>query len=583
MNIVSVLNLNIPPQTVRELELGIEHAEECVTKWTILAIVRLFYFPISPGSADFGKLSAGVINVFSEYTECRPYVAIDDTLVGTKLAFSTGGIDLLAAVPDALQLFSYSFKSSLPVHSPVVAASNTKYGATTILEPYMNAYYGGCRVREVNNTGVYIESSCNISKNWESYGLMVQSAENIPLCSVSDVCIRNYFNSQWEVISTISTENHNRTAIYHNSYRNRYADSVGISALPGVVVMQILLMGIVSLYQVMSHKRSVLLTQIWAYRCQNGRMQPVYLAQIFYHLYYNSDLYMLGLATGTLTTESIANLACCFFAFSYSFINMIKARSGDQKLDRNFRLTWEAMQVVITAAVIIGLKSKQHTPLAAIISGNAQILRKSSTLGAKYCGLNDSCILFTVNMIVIAIIASVGVGLTALIVAKVLNIVRCSSKCSTYSTSARKSAGSVLKVQQSGYADKVPPRDFVMESDGPLLTSFEQNCLGGSFCKLFHDCDDIAYVTYNDKRCVTVEALLLTGYLFYGEHIYQASSVILLVIARYVPRRFLRTFNVLLLRWRMDSKTGTLEHVQSCVWYTTSKEGHKLAQAVPVP
>ncbi|KAE8906777.1 hypothetical protein PF003_g9140 [Phytophthora fragariae] len=57
----------------------------------------------------------------------------------------------------------------------------------------------------------------------------------------------------------------------------------------------------------------------------------------------------------------------------------------------------------------------------------------------------------------------------------------------------------------------------------------------------------------------------------------------LLVIARYVPRKMLRTINVLLLRWHMDPKTGTLARVQSCTWFTASDENHKLAQAVPVP
>ncbi|EGZ13603.1 hypothetical protein PHYSODRAFT_335362 [Phytophthora sojae] len=403
LDVIRVLNLNVPPQTVQELELGVEHADECVTNWSILAIVRLFYFPTSLSTREFGKISAGAINVFPEYSECRPEVTVD---VGSKLVHSTDGVDLFATAPDALKLFPYSFTSSMPAQSRVVAASQTKYGATTVLEPQMHAYYGDCRVREVNATGIYIESSCNVSEHWESYGLMVQAPENVPLCSTGGVCIRNYFNTEWELMTNIlSTEKSTSTAIYQNTYRTRYADSVGISTLPGVVVMQILFMGVVSLYQVMSHKRSVLLTQIWAYRCQNGRMQPVYLAQISYHFFYNSDLYLLGFATGTLTNESIANLVCCFFAFSYSFVNMAKARSGDQKLDREFRLVWEAMQIAITVAAVVALKWVQSTPLATIISDNAQILRKSSTLGAKYCGLNDSCIVFTVNMIVVAIFA----------------------------------------------------------------------------------------------------------------------------------------------------------------------------------
>ncbi|KAE9063888.1 hypothetical protein PF010_g15131 [Phytophthora fragariae] len=473
--------------------------------------------------------------------------------------------------PDVLKLFPYSFTSSLPAHSRVVTALNTKYGTATVLQPYMHAYYGGCRVREVNTTGIYIESSCEISTHWLQYGLMVQAPDNMPLCSTGGVCVRNYYNTEWEQISTVSSENSSYLFIYLNTVRSRYADTVAVSVLPGVVVAQILLMGVISLYQVMSHKRSVLLTQIWAYRCQNGRMQVLYLAQITYHLVYNSDLYWLGLATGTLTEESIANIACCFFAFSYSFVNLMRARSGNQQLDRNFRLTWEAMQVLITAAVVVLLEAVQHTPLVSIIQKNAQILRKSSASDTKYCGLNDSCILFTVNMEALCMVASVGVGAAALIASKLAN---------KMSLCPRKKVGSAI-VNVTRVQIKMSNRgvDF---AEGGQLTSFEQNCLGTPFTKLFHDCDDIAYTTYNGKRCITVEGLLLAGYLYYGQHIYQASSVLLLVVSRVIPQKIIRTFNVLLLRWGMNPKTGVLTHALSCTWYTASGEDHKLAAAVPV-
>lgn len=92
----------------------------------------------------------------------------------------------------------------------------------------------------------------------------------------------------------------------------------------------------------------------------------------------------------------------------------------------------------------------------------------------------------------------------------------------------------------------------------------------------------MAYVMYNGQRCTTAEALLLTGYLYYGEHIYQASSVMLLLLARLLPRKVLRTFNMLLLRWHVNPKTGTLSHALSCTWYTASKENHQLAAATPI-
>ncbi|KAL3661805.1 hypothetical protein V7S43_013099 [Phytophthora oleae] len=317
----------------------------------MIMITRLFQYPTQVGDENFAKIPAVDLNVFPDFTECRPVVEIDDNLVNSKLAYDTKGQDLLVVVPEILTLFPYSFTSSLCAVSIVLPSSNTHYQASTVVESLLRGCYGACRVRAVNTTGIYIEDTCEVNDHWAIYGLMVHSPDDIPLCSTGGVCIHNYYNSLWEWVNYMEADKPNRIGMNLNTFRSRYADTVGISVLPGIVVMQMLLMGIISLYQVMSHKRSVLLTQIWAYRCQNGRMQVVYLAQISYHLVYNSDMYMLGMATGTLTGESIANLTCCFFSFSYSFINLVKARSGDQQLDRHFRLTWEAMQIVITICV----------------------------------------------------------------------------------------------------------------------------------------------------------------------------------------------------------------------------------------
>ncbi|KAG3121821.1 hypothetical protein PI126_g24404 [Phytophthora idaei] len=137
----------------------------------MLSLTRLFQFPTKAGDSNFGKLSAVDISIFPDNTECRPVVTIG--LVGSKLAFSTGGEDLLSAVPDSLTMFPYSFTSSLPRVSRVVTASNTKYPATSVVQPLLRAYFGGCRVREVNTAGIFIEDTCDVSNHWESYGLMV--------------------------------------------------------------------------------------------------------------------------------------------------------------------------------------------------------------------------------------------------------------------------------------------------------------------------------------------------------------------------------------------------------------------------
>ncbi|EGZ13591.1 hypothetical protein PHYSODRAFT_514386 [Phytophthora sojae] len=361
MDVVTLMNLNIPPQSKKELELGIARVEECATTWTIMAIPRQFSLTGPPRSIEFGKISAVAINIFPDYTECRPDTSADGC---SKLALATGGRDLLEVVPEALTLFPYNFKSSMSPVSHVIEAVETKLESSTVLEPLQQAYYGGCRVREVNTTGVYIEADCETSRHWEIYGLMVQTPDDIPLCSTDDVCVHNSYNSQWEWVSEITAAKHNGVVMYVNTFRRRFADKVGISILPGLVVLQIFVMGNLILYQ-------------------NGRMQVLYLAQIGYHLLLNSDLYLIGFATGTLTTESIANLTSCFFAFSYSFVNLAKARSGDQRLDRHFRLIWETMQVIITGCVVAALRVVQRNPLESIISTNAQILRKTSTLGEK--------------------------------------------------------------------------------------------------------------------------------------------------------------------------------------------------------
>ncbi|EGZ13589.1 hypothetical protein PHYSODRAFT_303082 [Phytophthora sojae] len=104
---VTTLNLSIPQQTKRELELGIERAKDCVTTWSIIAISRLFLFPITSNSTEFGKIPAVAIIIAHDVTECRPDVPTDESLLGSKLALAMDGWDLLADVPEALTLFPY--------------------------------------------------------------------------------------------------------------------------------------------------------------------------------------------------------------------------------------------------------------------------------------------------------------------------------------------------------------------------------------------------------------------------------------------------------------------------------------------
>ncbi|KAF4129247.1 hypothetical protein GN958_ATG21511 [Phytophthora infestans] len=221
LDVINTLGFSVAPQMVRELELSVGRTDGCDTRWSMLSLTRLFQIPTRAGDSNFGKLSALDISIFPDYTECRPVVTVDDSLVGSKLSLRTNGEDLLGVVPDSFTLFPYSFTSSLPHVSRVVPAGSTKYPAISVVQPLLRAYFGGCRVREVNTTGIFIEDTCEVSNHWESYGLMVHSPDDIPLYRPD----RNGMNV--------------------NSFRSRYADTVAINLLPGLVVGQILLMGVV--------------------------------------------------------------------------------------------------------------------------------------------------------------------------------------------------------------------------------------------------------------------------------------------------------------------------------------------------
>ncbi|RLN68063.1 hypothetical protein BBJ28_00001174 [Nothophytophthora sp. Chile5] len=584
LDVITVLGLSLPPQMRRELEVAIERKNECVSRWNIGVLLRLFRFQATKNSIDYSSISAADVNTFPHYTDCRPDIS-NEGIIGAKLALATDGEDLLAVVPSILKLFPYAFTSSLPVLSRYVPAKNTIYGVKNVTQPLFRSYYAGCRVRVVNTTGVYVEDTCELMDHWRNYGLMLQSPDDLPVCSTGDVCVRNMYNSVWEYTNDVDTADPKRLSQILSVFRSRYADTVALSVLPGVVVGQILLMGIISLYQVMSHKRSVLLAQIWAYRSQNGRMQPVYLAQITYHFIYNSNLYYLGLSTGTLSSASVVNLTLSFFAFAYSFVNLIKARSGDQVLDRHFRLLWEVILLAATVCVAIVLSAFRLTSLAFIGNLNGELLRRTSARGAKYCGLQDSCYVFTINLVLVIAIFAAALGLVTLILVLVVKwrIKRREGTTKTYkvNNAAAKGAMKTFKVD-SAAAKGTTDATATGDSQKCQLTSFEQNCLGGEFTRLFRDCDDIAYTTYMNKRCTSVEALLLTGYLFYGQHVYQATSVVLLLVGRLLPRKVTRTFNQLLVRWRMDPDDGTLSHAMTCTWYAASAENYKLSEAMPV-
>ncbi|KAG1705552.1 hypothetical protein DVH05_003240 [Phytophthora capsici] len=577
VDVVHTLNLSVMPQVLLEVETAIHTVVNCRTDWVLEAHLRLFKFPTTKASADFSAVSVADFTVFPERTECRPNVSNSD-IVGSKLALPTAGYDLLAVVPDILTLFPYSFNSSLPLVSRTIRA--TDESDVKVLQPLFHGYYGGCRVREVNTTGVYIEEDCVVNQHWVNYGLMVQAPDDLPVCTTGDVCVHNYYNSLWEFVTTVDHSAKDRLTMAINVFRSRYADRVKLSVLPGIVVAQMLIMGVISLYQVMSHKRSVLLTQIWAYRCQNGRMQVLYLVQITYHLITSSDLYYLGLATGTLTTEALTNLAFCFFVFSYSSINLLKARSGEQQLARHFRLTWETMQVFISIFTVRKLYSVRQTSLVFILSLNGELLRKTTARGAAMCNLSDSCIVFKHNLVLLAIISSLALGSIAAFVSYVTH--KYVHWCVESATPRKDFRAAFRRVGRSIKPEVGPSISCIFRDGPPLLTSFERHCLGAPFSRLFTDCGDFAYTTYEGRRCSSVEAILLTGFMFYGEHVYQAQDIVLLLLERLLPRKFTRTFNILFVRWQVNKRAGNVSYPQACTWFRASDDAFRLMEARPI-
>ncbi|EEY58607.1 uncharacterized protein PITG_10710 [Phytophthora infestans T30-4] len=537
LSVVNTLNLALAPQMKRALEVAVEQKEKCESRWNLGVVLRLHRFQTSKNSADYSSISVADFNTYPDYADCRPDIP-NQGIVGLKLAYATNGEDLLAVVPDRLD------------------TNDSR------IQPLLRSFFSGCRVRVVNTTGVYVEDGCTLIDHWRSYGLTLQSPDDLPVCSTGDVCVHNMYNTVWEYTNSLAAADPTRVIQIISVFRSRYADTVALSMLPGAIVAQILLMGIVSLYQVMSSKRSVLLSQIWAYRCQNGRMQAAYLAQVMYHFAFNSDMYYLGLSTGTLSSASIMNLALSFFAFSYSFINVIKARAGEQALDRDFRLLWEVVILTATGCVAGVLSFFRYTSLSFIGDPNGDLLRLTSARGAKYCGLKDSCYVFIVNLGFVITAAALALGLLTNCITLVTKLCQKRRGASKYRVNSAVSTPEGMKIQ--------------------IMTTFEENCLGVPFTRLFKDCNDFAYVTYRDKRCSTVEAILLTGYLFYGEHVYQATAVVLRFVARLVPRKFLRTFNQLLLRWHYDPEQGTLTYAMSCTWYSASAENYKLSEAMPL-
>lgn len=556
---VDTLGLTMSEDMLAEIALDI--ANPCSSRWGIEARLKLFWFQPIPHINEYSSILAADLTLFPEEMSCRKKGSFEPQSV--VRAFALEGTDSTSNAPTTLRLFPYNFDCAINIVSRnVVPVGEANTSTNTIVQPLLRGYYGGCAIRLVNTSGIYTDETCEISTNWIDYGMMLQGPNNIPLCSTDGTCVHNYFNSQWE-FKSLDDEAADATSVQmaYNTIRSRYADKVEMSVLPGIVVMQILVMSMLSMYQVMGQKQSVLLSQIWAYRCQNGRMQAVYLLQIAYHLYQSSDIYYLALGTGTMSVEAAWNLTFCVLAFAYSFVNILKSRTGEQQLDRYFRLTWELALLVITAIVVNALLSARYTSLKYIINSNAKILYKSTEEGVKVCKLTDSCVVFKINIAVV--IAAVSIGFWAI------------TSFISYILRTRRDPHPLrdLKSWFSSWKPSTAPRKprMSISSSGPIVelpgaTTFESYCIGEHFRFMFNDCEDISHVKVGIHKVPSAEAVLLAGFVYRGKYLYRADDIIMLLITRLLPNFILRTFNVLIVRWMVDPKTYTVSKPTVCLW-----------------
>ncbi|POM66084.1 LOW QUALITY PROTEIN: Hypothetical protein PHPALM_18111 [Phytophthora palmivora] len=88
LQVIAVLNLSVTPQMVAELKKGIELKDKCVTQRAIIVLIHLFMFQTVKSSADYSLIPAADVNVFPEFTECRPNVS-NSNIIASKLVLST--------------------------------------------------------------------------------------------------------------------------------------------------------------------------------------------------------------------------------------------------------------------------------------------------------------------------------------------------------------------------------------------------------------------------------------------------------------------------------------------------------------
>ncbi|GAB9476004.1 unnamed protein product [Globisporangium polare] len=600
LQLVKQLELSVAQDMLQEITAAADQQESgnasalCSgARWGILAHTKLLSFLPSLHSNIYSTVSASDLTLFTDFPECR----VDKGFANSEsiqLAHDTSGTDLAASMTSVMLLFPHDFTAAA-VSQASRSVSSTRTGSVSggvAVQPFIRGYYGGCIVRVVNATGIYVDSDCTIDSQWVDYGLMHQYPDNIPLCSSGGICVHTYYNSQPDYfVSTSVGGGSADLTLVPSTFGFRYADSYDLSILPGLVVVQILLVSILALYQVMLQKRSVLLTQIWAYRCQNGLAQIVYLFQITYHLYLYSDLYFIALITGTASVETVVNLTCCAYAFSYSFVNILKARIGKQQLHRAFRLTWEVLPLAFSGALGYSLSVNRTVRIHSLMTMLGESLaRATSAKGVERCKATESCVVFKGNLALLIVLLALFLWLVAEVIVFGLRLAESSSPVDELKSSVRSLQTTIARpvrwLLRSKSAVRVETQSTQRKVDA--LTTFEEYCLGGPFHRLFQDCDAVSSIERESTpggpvtRYSTLEAVALAGFIFGGNHLYRADDTPLLLVTRVLPTSMLRTFNFLVIRWRVDMERATVAKPTVCHWATVNLGPKVETRAMPL-
>ncbi|GAB9469340.1 hypothetical protein Gpo141_00006621, partial [Globisporangium polare] len=195
--------------------------------------------------------------------------------------------------------------------------------------------------------------------------------------------------------------------------------------------------------------------------------------------------------------------------------------------------------------------------------------RKTTERGAKLCKLNDSCLVFTVNLLAVMTLFAVALYFVASL-AKLLLIALEKKEIGMHVVG---SVLSSLRVKKTSESYKEPRKASVFAASGPdrrkssvKLTTFEKSCVGGSVLALMIDCEAFCYTVRDEKRYITVEGVLLAGFVYDGGFLYRSDDALLLFLTGVIPLFLTRTFNIVIPRWEIRADDSSVAEATMTLW-----------------